>query len=64
VIGGSVTKPDRHDAIWGYPPPYRSVSPEQYVAGEHARNWPSVERVAQAVLEAVGTQRAQVGAAA
>ena len=54
-----------HDAIWGYPPPYRSVSPEQYVAGEPARNWPSVERVVQAVLEAVGAQqRAQVDAAA
>jgi ADP-heptose:LPS heptosyltransferase len=65
VIGGIVTKPERHDAIWGYPPPYRSVAPEQYVAGEHARNWPSVERVVQAVLEAAGTQRAQqVGAAA
>ena len=64
VLGGSVTKPDRHDAIWGYPPPYRSVAPAQYVAGEPARNWPSVEQVVQAVTEAVGAQRAQVGAAA
>ncbi|MFB9128341.1 glycosyltransferase family 9 protein [Paraburkholderia dipogonis] len=65
VIGGSITRPDRHDAIWGYPPPYRSVSPEQYVVGEPARNWPSIERVVQAVLEAVATQqRAQVDAAA
>jgi ADP-heptose:LPS heptosyltransferase len=64
VIGGSVTKPDVHDAIWGYPPPYRSVSPEQYVPGQHERNWPSVERVVQAVLQLVGPQRTRVGAAA
>jgi ADP-heptose:LPS heptosyltransferase len=64
VIGGSVTKPDVHDAIWGYPPPYRSVSPEQYVPGQHEQNWPSVERVVQAVLQSVGPQRTRVGAAA
>lgn len=64
VIGGSVTKPDRHDAIWGYLPPYRSVSPERYVPGQHAQNWPSVERVVQAVLEQVGMERTCAGAAA
>lgn len=64
VLGGSVTRPERHDAIWGYPPPYRSVSPEQYVPGHHAQNWPSVERVVQVVLEQAGVERARVGAAA
>lgn len=54
VIGGSVTRPAVHDAIWGYPPPYRSVSPERYVPGEHAQNWPGVERVVQAVVESAG----------
>ncbi|OAJ56923.1 heptosyltransferase [Paraburkholderia ginsengiterrae] len=64
VLGGSVTRPERHDAIWGYAPPYRSVSPEQYVPGQHAQNWPSVERVVQAVLEQVDMKRTCVGAAA
>jgi ADP-heptose:LPS heptosyltransferase len=64
VLGGSVTKPERHDAIWGYPPPYRSVAPERYEPGQHAQNWPGVERVVQAVLEQVGMQRTRVGAAA
>lgn len=64
VVGGSVTRPDVHDAIWGYPPPYRSVAPERYVPGQHARNWPSVERVVQAVLQSVGVQRTCTGAAA
>jgi ADP-heptose:LPS heptosyltransferase len=56
VIGGSVTNPEKHDAIWGYPPPYRSVSPEQDVAGRPAQNWPSVERVVQAVLMSIDTR--------
>jgi ADP-heptose:LPS heptosyltransferase len=58
VLGGSVTRPEVHDAIWGYPPPYRSVAPVQYVLGQHAQNWPSVERVVQAVVESVDAQRA------
>ncbi|WGS52754.1 glycosyltransferase family 9 protein [Paraburkholderia sp. D15] len=53
VLGGSITRPERHDAIWGYPPPYRSVAPEQIVQDDPSRNWPSVERVVQAVLESV-----------
>lgn len=61
VIGGSITRPQVHDAIWGYPPPYRSVSPEQYVEGQHAQNWPGVERVVQAVLQSVDEQRSRVG---
>ena len=59
VIGGSVTRPEVHDAIWGYPPPYRSVAPERYVPGEHALNWPSVERVVDAVIESLELQRAR-----
>ena len=59
VLGGSVTRPEVHDAIWGYPPPYRSVSPERYVPGQHAQNWPAVERVVQAVIESVETQHRQ-----
>lgn len=59
VLGGSVTRPEVHDAIWGYPPPYRSVAPEQYVPGQHAQNWPSVERVVQAVIESVQAQCAR-----
>ncbi|MDR5752204.1 MULTISPECIES: glycosyltransferase family 9 protein [unclassified Caballeronia] len=62
VIGGSITRPTVHDAIWGYPAHYRSVSPDHYVADQHARNWPSVERVVQSVLESLGTQRTRVGA--
>ncbi|WP_144148349.1 glycosyltransferase family 9 protein [Paraburkholderia sp. BCC1884] len=61
VIGGSITRPQVHDAIWGYPPPYRSVAPEQYVEGQPAQNWPSVERVVQAVLQSADEQRARVG---
>ncbi|RAS26420.1 glycosyltransferase family 9 protein [Paraburkholderia bryophila] len=64
VIGGSITRPERHDAIWGYPPPYRSVSPEQIVTDDPARNWPGVERVVQAVLESIGRQRTQAADAA
>ncbi|HZZ10407.1 MAG TPA: glycosyltransferase family 9 protein [Paraburkholderia sp.] len=64
VIGGSVTRPEVHDAIWGYPPPYRSVSPERYIPDQHAQNWPSVERVVQAVLESIGEQDARAEAAA
>ena len=56
VLGGSITKPDVHDAIWGYPPPYRSVSPEQYVPGDHAQNWPKAGQVVQAVLQSISTQ--------
>jgi ADP-heptose:LPS heptosyltransferase len=64
VIGGSVTRPEVHDAIWGYPPPYRSVAPVQYIPGEHAKNWPERERVVQALLELVEVQRAPFHAAA
>jgi ADP-heptose:LPS heptosyltransferase len=52
VIGGSITRPAVHDAIWGYPELYRSVAPESYVDGQAEKNWPSVERVVQAVIEA------------
>ncbi|MGF6773614.1 ADP-heptose:LPS heptosyltransferase [Paraburkholderia sp. GAS199] len=63
VLGGSITRPQVHDAIWGYPPPYRSIAPEQYVEGDMARNWPARDKVVQAILQAVGTQRTHAGAA-
>jgi ADP-heptose:LPS heptosyltransferase len=63
VIGGSITRPTVHDAIWGYPEHYRSVSPDHYVPDQHARNWPDVGRVVQTVLESVGTQRTRADAA-
>jgi ADP-heptose:LPS heptosyltransferase len=53
VVGGTITRPTVHDAIWGYPEFYRSVSPETYVDGQPDKNWPSVERVVQAVIESV-----------
>ena len=56
VLGGSITKPEVHDAIWGYPPPYRSVAPERYVPDQPAQNWPDRERVVQAVLESIGNE--------
>jgi len=56
VLGGSITKPDVHDKIWGYPPPYRSVAPERYVPDQPAQNWPSRERVVRAVLESIGNE--------
>ncbi len=34
-----------HDAIWGYPPPYRSVGPRN-------GNWASVAEVVEALLQA------------
>ncbi|WP_144111685.1 glycosyltransferase family 9 protein [Paraburkholderia sp. BCC1886] len=54
VLGGSVTRPAVHDAIWGYPLPYLSVAPETYLADQPERNWPSVERVVQAILQQIG----------
>jgi len=42
-----------HDMIWGYPPPYISVAPELSAQGQRAQPWPAVERVVQAVLQAV-----------
>jgi ADP-heptose:LPS heptosyltransferase len=64
VIGGSVTKPDVHDATWGYPPPYPSVSPEQYVPGQHAQKLAERRAGRSSVLQSVGTQRTRLGAAA
>jgi ADP-heptose:LPS heptosyltransferase len=53
VLGGSITRPAVHDAIWGYPEHYRSVAPDQYVENAHDKNWPDVERVVQAVMESL-----------
>ncbi|MFP3554287.1 glycosyltransferase family 9 protein [Paraburkholderia sp. SIMBA_049] len=55
VLGGSITKPDVHDAIWGYPPPYVSVTPERSADGQRLQDWPEVGRVVQAVLQSVAT---------
>jgi ADP-heptose:LPS heptosyltransferase len=55
VLGGSITKPDVHDAIWGYPPPYVSVTPERSADGQRLKDWPEVGRVVQAVLQSVAT---------
>jgi ADP-heptose:LPS heptosyltransferase len=55
VLGGSITKPDVHDAIWGYPPPYASVTPEKSADGQRLQAWPDVGRVVQAVLQSVAT---------
>jgi len=56
VLGGSITRPTVHDAIWGYPKHYKSVSPDVYIEGQHEKNWPGVERVVDAVLSALQTQ--------
>ena len=57
VLGGSITRPMVHDAIWGYPEHYRSVAPDVYVEGQQEANWPEVERVVNAVLDSLRTQR-------
>ncbi|WP_250468299.1 MULTISPECIES: glycosyltransferase family 9 protein [unclassified Caballeronia] len=57
VIGGSITRPNVHDAIWGYPEQYRSVSPDSYVEHAPDKNWPSVDRVVEAVLDSVRERR-------
>ncbi|MGY6253210.1 glycosyltransferase family 9 protein [Paraburkholderia caledonica] len=57
VLGGSITRPAVHDAIWGYPEHYKSVAPDAYIEGQPEKNWPGVERVVDAVLSALQTQR-------
>jgi len=57
VLGGSITRPAVHDAIWGYPEHYKSVAPDVYIEGQPEKNWPGVERVVDAVLSALQTQR-------
>ena len=57
VLGGSITRPMVHDAIWGYSEHYRSVAPDVYVEGQQETNWPDVERVVNAVLDSLQTQR-------
>lgn len=53
VLGGSITRPEVHDAIWGYPSSYVSVAPEKSADGQRLQEWPDVERVVQAVLQSV-----------
>lgn len=55
VLGGSITKPDVHDAIWGYPPPYASVTPDKSADGQRLQTWPEAGRVAQALLQSVAS---------
>ncbi len=72
VLGGSITKPDVHDAIWGYPAHYVSVAPERSAQGERREEWPAVGRVVEALVQAVaahepdkpGAPHTQLGAAA
>jgi ADP-heptose:LPS heptosyltransferase len=53
VLGGSITRPEVHDAIWGYPSSYVSVAPEKSADGQRLQEWPEVARVVQAVLQSV-----------
>jgi ADP-heptose:LPS heptosyltransferase len=48
VLGGVHTDIPEHDRLWGYPPPYSSVGPD---ADER---WPSPEKVAEAIRNALG----------
>ncbi|MBN3756428.1 glycosyltransferase family 9 protein [Paraburkholderia sp. Tr-20389] len=70
VLGGSITKPDVHDAIWGYPTHYVSVAPERSAQGERLHDWPAAGRVVDAVVQSAthaqepDEPRAQLGAAA
>jgi ADP-heptose:LPS heptosyltransferase len=50
VLGGTFADRDEHDIVWGYPAPYSSVAPLQLVPETPELNWPSVERVVEAVL--------------
>ncbi|ACC72696.1 glycosyltransferase family 9 protein [Paraburkholderia phymatum] len=70
VLGGSITKPEVHDAIWGYPSHYVSVTPELSAQGERLHEWPAVERVVEAVVQSAAQAqkpdepRTRLGAAA
>jgi ADP-heptose:LPS heptosyltransferase len=59
VLGGSITKPEVHDAIWGYPSHYVSVAPERSAQGERLHEWPAVARVVQAVVQSVMPAKAE-----
>jgi ADP-heptose:LPS heptosyltransferase len=50
VLGGTFADGDEHDLVWGYPAPYTSVAPLRPVPETPAQNWPSVDRVVEAVL--------------
>lgn len=53
VLGGSLADTQAHDALWGYPPPYRSVGPSMPIAGNGVASWPTVDQVVEAVLNAL-----------
>jgi ADP-heptose:LPS heptosyltransferase len=50
VLGGTFADGEEHDMVWGYPAPYTSVAPIRPVPETPAQNWPSVDRVVEAVL--------------
>ncbi|MGA7776182.1 MAG: glycosyltransferase family 9 protein [Paraburkholderia sp.] len=62
VLGGSLADTQAHDALWGYPPPYRSVGPTMPVAGTGAASWPTVHQVVEAVLNALELRISESGA--
>ena len=49
VLGGMHQSREAFDALWGYPPPYRSIAPEP----GSPRQWPAVTTVAAALLESL-----------
>ncbi|TDN70545.1 glycosyltransferase family 9 protein [Paraburkholderia sp. BL10I2N1] len=53
VLGGTseVANAQAHDVVWGYPAPYSSVGPSKVTPGKPAANWPTVDRVVEAVLD-------------
>jgi ADP-heptose:LPS heptosyltransferase len=53
VLGGMLADTQAHDALWGYPPPYRSVGPSTRAPGNGAASWPTVEQVVEAVLSSL-----------
>lgn len=53
VLGGMLADTQAHDALWGYPPPYRSVGPSTPVPGNGAASWPTVDQVVAAVSSAL-----------
>ncbi|WP_109481467.1 glycosyltransferase family 9 protein [Paraburkholderia sp. C35] len=67
VLGGSISRPEVHDAIWGYPASYVSIAPAKSADGQRLTEWPDGARVVEAVLQsvaAVGEPDSRLGAAA
>ena len=49
VLGGMHQRREAFDALWGYPPPYRSIAPEPGSPDQ----WPAVNTVAAALLDSL-----------